>query len=497
MTLTHEPIEGEHFIVVSETTGESWEIVVGLEVHCELATATKLFCGCPNMFGDEPNTNVCPVCLGLPGSLPVLNHNVVELAMRLGRALHCEVEPSVFARKNYFYPDMPKDYQVSQFDQPINVDGWLDLPDGTRVGIERAHIEEDTGKNTHAGGSGRIHGADYSLVDYNRAGVPLVEIVGRPHIRHPEQAKTYIDELRAILLTTGASDAKMEEGSLRVDANVSVRRVGDTALGTRCEVKNLNSLRSLGRAIEYEARRQVDLLETGERIKQETRHWDEGAGRTRAGRSKEEAEDYRYFQEPDLVPLAPSVEWIAAIDAAMPPLPAARRDALASSAGVAVTETSVVIAVQRDLDQLALAAIAAGGDGKRVLTHVEHNLSGDGATDLNPATFAQLVSLELGGQLTATQAKTVLAEMVTSGRAPDVIAAELGFEAMDSSELEGIVDGLIAESPEEWADFCTGDDKKRGKLQGFFTGKIMKATKGQADGKAVAALLESRRAESL
>jgi aspartyl-tRNA(Asn)/glutamyl-tRNA(Gln) amidotransferase subunit B len=497
MTLTHEPIEGEHFIVVSETTGESWEIVVGLEVHCELATATKLFCGCPNMFGDEPNTNVCPVCLGLPGSLPVLNHNVVELAMRLGRALHCEVEPSVFARKNYFYPDMPKDYQVSQFDQPINVDGWLDLPDGTRVGIERAHSEEDTGKNTHAGGSGRIHGADYSLVDYNRAGVPLVEIVGRPHIRHPEQAKTYIDELRAILLTTGASDAKMEEGSLRVDANVSVRRVGDTALGTRCEVKNLNSLRSLGRAIEYEARRQVDLLETGERIKQETRHWDEGAGRTRAGRSKEEAEDYRYFQEPDLVPLAPSAEWIAAIDAAMPPLPAARRDALASFAGVAVTETSVVIAVQRDLDQLALAAIAAGGDGKRVLTHVEHNLSGDGATNLNPATFAQLVSLELGGQLTATQAKTVLAEMVTSGRAPDVIAAELGFEAMDSSELEGIVDGLIAESPEEWADFCTGDDKKRGKLQGFFTGKIMKATKGQADGKAVAALLESRRAKSL
>ena len=207
MTLTHEPIEGEHFIVVSETTGDEWEIVVGLEVHCELATTTKLFCGCPNMFGDEPNTNVCPVCLGLPGSLPVLNENVVELAMRLGRALQCSVEPSVFARKNYFYPDMPKDYQVTQFDKPITLDGWLDLPDGTRVGIERAHIEEDTGKNSHAGGSGRIHGADYSLVDYNRAGVPLVEIVGRPHIRHPEQAKTYIDELRAILLTTGASDA--------------------------------------------------------------------------------------------------------------------------------------------------------------------------------------------------------------------------------------------------------------------------------------------------
>ncbi len=491
--LTHEPIEGEHFTITSETTGDEWEIVVGLEVHCELATATKLFCSCPNMFGDEPNTNICPVCLGLPGSLPVLNHQVVELAMRLGRALNCSVEPSVFARKNYFYPDMPKDYQVSQFDRPINVDGWLDLPDGTRVGIERAHIEEDTGKNSHAGGSGRIHGADYSLVDYNRAGVPLVEIVGRPHIRHPEQAKAYIDELRAILLATGASDAKMEEGSLRVDANVSVRRVGDPELGKRCEVKNLNSLRSLGRAIEYEARRQVDLLETGERVKQETRHWDEGAGRTRPGRSKEEAEDYRYFQEPDLVPLAPSAEWVTAIDDAMPSLPAARRTALAEAAGVEPTETAVVVAVQRDLDALALAAIAAGGDGARVLLHVEHNLAVDGAESLDPAHFAQLVTLEVAGQLTATQAKTVLGDMLESGKAPDLIAAERGFEAMDTSELEGIVDGIIAESPDEWADYCGGDDKRRGKLQGFFVGKVMKATRGQADGKAVNAVLDARR----
>jgi len=495
MSLTHELIEGEHFVVTSETTGDDWEIVVGLEVHCELATATKLFCGCPNMFGDEPNTNVCPVCLGLPGSLPVLNENVVELAMRLGRALHCTVEPSVFARKNYFYPDMPKDYQVSQYDRPINVDGWLDLPDGTRVGIERAHIEEDTGKNTHAGGSGRIHGADYSLVDYNRAGVPLVEIVGRPHIRHPEQAKTYIDELRAILLATGASDARMEEGSLRVDANVSVRRVGDDALGTRCEIKNLNSLRSLGRAIEYEARRQVDLLETGERIKQETRHWDEGAGRTRPGRSKEEAEDYRYFQEPDLVPLAPDAAWVAAVDAALPPLPAARRDALALAAGVAATDPGVVIAVQRDLDALALAAVGAGGDPRRVLTHVEHNLAVDGADRLDPALLAALVTMEVGGDLTATQAKTVLADMVASGRAPDVIAAELGFEAMDTGALEAVVDAVIAESPDEWENFRTGDEKKRAKLQGFFTGKIMKATKGQADGRAVAEILARRAAD--
>jgi aspartyl-tRNA(Asn)/glutamyl-tRNA(Gln) amidotransferase subunit B len=400
----------------------------------------------------------------------------------------------VFARKNYFYPDMPKDYQVSQYDRPINVDGWLDLPDGTRVGIERAHIEEDTGKNTHAGGGGRIHGADYSLVDYNRAGVPLVEIVGRPHIRHPEQAKTYIDELRAILLATGASDAKMEEGSLRVDANVSVRRVGDPELGRRCEIKNLNSLRSLGRAIEYEARRQVDILESGETVKQETRHWDEDAGRTRPGRSKEEAEDYRYFQEPDLVPLDPGSEWVAAVDAAMPVLPAERRRRLAEAAGTEPTETAVVVAVQRDIDGLALAAISAGGDGPRVLTHIEHNLAVDGAAALDPTDLAQLVRMETAGQLTATQAKTVLAEMVATGAGPEAIAAERGFEAMDTSDLEGIVDGIIAENPDDWAAYCTGDEKRRGKLQGFFVGKVMKATKGQADGKAVNQILAQRAA---
>ncbi len=238
-----------------------WETVVGLEVHCELATATKLFCACRNAFGDEPNTNICPVCLGLPGSLPVLNRGAVELAMRLGLALGCTVRPSLFHRKNYFYPDMPKDYQVSQYDQPINVDGVLELADGTRIGIERAHLEEDTGKSTHVGGGGRIHEADHSLVDYNRAGVPLVEVVSRPDLRSAEAAKAYVNELRAVLVATGASDARMEEGSMRVDANISVRPVGSSTLGTRCEVKNLNSTRSLGRAIDYEARRQIALLE--------------------------------------------------------------------------------------------------------------------------------------------------------------------------------------------------------------------------------------------
>ncbi len=476
---------------------DDWELVVGLEVHCELATATKLFCGCPNQFGDDPNTNVCPVCLGLPGSLPVLNHQAVELAMRIGRALNCTVHPSVFARKNYFYPDMPKDYQVSQYDQPINADGWLDLPDGSRIGITRAHLEEDTGKNTHAGGSGRIHGADYSLIDYNRAGVPLVEIVSEPDVRSPEQARTYVAELRTILLAIGASDAKMEEGSMRVDANVSVRPHGQAAFGTRCEIKNLNSLRSLVRAIEYEARRQVDLLGTGERIHQETRHWDEEAGRTRAGRSKEEAEDYRYFQEPDLVPVAPGADWLARVEAALPVLPAARRETLAGAAGLAATHPGVVMAVDRGLDDLARGAIAAGADPVRVLTHVEHNLAVEGAETLGAAALAELVGMETGGALTATQAKTVLADMVATGRGPAEIAAERGFEAMDTGALEAIVDEAIAANASEWADYvaasAAGDDKRLKKLTGFFTGKIMQASKGQADGRAVNELLTRKR----
>jgi aspartyl-tRNA(Asn)/glutamyl-tRNA(Gln) amidotransferase subunit B len=468
---------------------EGWETVVGLEVHVELATETKLFCGCRNAFGSEPNTNVCPVCLGLPGSLPVLNRAAVEYAMRLGRALGCRVDASTFARKNYFYPDMPKDYQVSQYDLPINVDGVLELPDGFRVGIERAHIEEDTGKSTHIGGGGRIHDAAYSLVDYNRAGVPLVEIVSRPDVRTADQARAYANELRGILLATGVSDARMEEGSMRVDANVSVRREGDETLGTRAEVKNLNSIRSLGRAIDYEARRQVDRLEAGERVIQETRHWNEEDGRTHTLRSKEEAYDYRYFPEPDLVPLAPDADWVNRVDAALPLLPAARRAALATAAGVATADVATI--VDRGHDELAGAAIADGADARTVLNRVGNDLAGDlGALDAVGLTA--LVALETGGDLTATQAKAVLAEMVTSGRAPADIAADLGFEAMDAGELESVVDGIIADHPDDWTQFVEGDEKARGKLTGFFVGLVMKATKGQADGKAVTALLRQK-----
>jgi aspartyl-tRNA(Asn)/glutamyl-tRNA(Gln) amidotransferase subunit B len=474
---------------MSGTTG--WEIVIGLEVHAELATRTKLFSGARNAFGDEPNTNVDPVSLGLPGSLPVLNEKAVELAILTGLALNCAIKPCVFARKNYFYPDMPKDFQISQYDQPLNVDGWLDLPSGKRVGIERAHLEEDTGKNTHQGGDGRITGADYSLIDYNRAGVPLLEIVGRPDLASAEEAAAYVEELRDILVTIGASDGRMEEGSLRVDANVSVRRPGEP-LGTRCEIKNVNSLRSLRRAIDYEAARQIDLLEGGERIRQETRHWDEAAGRTRPGRSKEDAEDYRYFPEPDLVPVEPDPAWVEALRAALPPLPGARRQRLADAGGVRPDSSAVVVAVQRGLDDLALAAIAAGGDPARVLVHVEHNLAVEGADRLTAASLAALVLLETTGKLTATQAKAVLVAMVETGRSPEEVAAEKGFEAMDSGDLAAMVDAVIAANPEEWGRFHAGDAAARGKLTGFFVGQVMKASKGKADGKAVTALLAQR-----
>ncbi|HEX2849619.1 MAG TPA: Asp-tRNA(Asn)/Glu-tRNA(Gln) amidotransferase subunit GatB [Acidimicrobiales bacterium] len=469
---------------------DEWETVVGLEVHCELKTESKLFCGCRNAFGDEPNTNVCPVCLGLPGSLPVLNRHVVELAMRVGRALHCRVERSIFHRKNYFYPDMPKDYQISQYDEPIDVEGHLELPDGYRVGIVRAHIEEDTGKTAHIGGSGgRIHGADHSLVDYNRAGVPLLEIVSEPDIRTADQAKAYVSELRAILVATGASDGKMEEGSLRVDANVSVRPSHRATFGTRCEIKNLNSLRSLARAIEYEARRQIELLEAGESIVQETRHWNESEGRTSSMRSKEEAFDYRYFPEPDLVPVAPDEAWQATVAASLPVLPAERRARLADAAGVAPAE--VALLVELDLDQLVLDSVALGADPRVSINRAQNEVAADigNAGRLTPSSFAALVAMETAGKITATQAKQVLAAMLGGeGDDPAAIVAARGFEAMDESTLAASVDEVIAANPDQWQRFVGGDQK----VTGFFVGQVMKRTQGKADGKAVTRLLQER-----
>jgi aspartyl-tRNA(Asn)/glutamyl-tRNA(Gln) amidotransferase subunit B len=475
----------------------AWETVVGLEVHSELATATKLFCSCRNAFGEEPNTNVCPVCLGLPGSLPVLNAAAVELAMRVGDALHCEIRRSIFHRKNYFYPDMPKDYQISQYDEPINVNGWLELADGARVGIERAHMEEDTGKTTHVGRGGRIHEATESLVDYNRAGVPLLEIVSAPDLRSAEQARAYVAELRGILLATGASDARMEEGSLRVDANVSVRPAGSADLGTRAEIKNMNSLRSLGRAIEYEVARQVALLKAGEAVVQETRHWNEAEGRTSSLRSKEEAYDYRYFPEPDLLPVAPDGAWISRVHAEAATLPAERRARLSAAAGAEGTGDGelpaglVATLVELDLDGLVLGAIDAGADPKLAVNRAANEAAAhpEAARRLDPRTFATLLSMETSGRLSATQAKTVLGQILEEGGDPAEIARARGFEGLSEDALAEVVDKVLAAHPDEWERYRAGDPK----VSQFLVGQVMRETRGKANGKAVMALFAARK----
>jgi aspartyl-tRNA(Asn)/glutamyl-tRNA(Gln) amidotransferase subunit B len=470
---------------------DGWELIVGLEVHVELATATKLFSASANRFGDEPNTNIDPVTLGLPGALPVLNRHAVELAMRVGLALNCTVQASTFHRKNYFYPDMPKAYQISQYDQPINIDGYLELPGGKQIGIERAHLEEDTGKSTHfGGGGGRIHGSTHSLIDFNRAGVPLVEIVSRPDIRTADEARQYVTELRAILVAVGASDAKMEEGSMRCDANVSVHKPG-TPYGTRCEIKNVNSIRSLGRAIEYEARRQIIMLEDGETIRQETRHWDENDGRTHTLRVKEDADDYRYFLEPDLVLLDPSPEWIQAVRDALPVLPGARRHRLAAATGSAPDSEAVMSVVDRSQDDYVLAVAAAGGDATRALIYVKEAFAEAGESPVIPAgDIAALTLLEISGKLTATQAKAVLAEIVDNGGGDAAaIAAAKGFEAMDTSAVDTMVDQVIAENGAAWAKYVAGEDKAMGAL----VGAAMKMSQGKADGKLITALLQARR----
>ena len=470
-----------------------WQLIVGLEVHVELATKTKMFSASANRFGDEPNTNIDPVTLGLPGALPVLNQHAIELAMRIGLALNCKVQPCTFHRKNYFYPDLPKAYQITQYDHPLNVDGHLMLPGDVRIGIERAHLEEDTGKSTHFGGSsGRIHGSDYSLLDYNRAGVPLVEIVSRPDIRTSEQARQYVAELRSILLAVGASDAKMEEGSMRCDVNVSVHKPG-TPFGTRCEIKNVNSIRSVGRAIDYESRRQVDLIESGGTIRQETRHWDDSTGRTETLRTKEDADDYRYFLEPDLVPLVPDPAWIEAVRAALPVLPAARRKALAELCSVDKDGESAIVVVERGQDDYVRAVISAGGDARRAVIYVQQAFAEQGATPKVPAKdLAALTILERDAKVTSTQAKTLLTDLIESGGGDVVaMATKRGFEALDTAALVAMVDDAIAAEPGAWQKYCDGEEKALGAL----VGAIMKSSKGKADGKAATAILQSKRAK--
>jgi aspartyl-tRNA(Asn)/glutamyl-tRNA(Gln) amidotransferase subunit B len=474
------------------TLSDGWEMVVGLEVHTELKTVTKMFCGCANAFGAAPNTNVCPTCLGLPGSLPVLNVRAVELAMAIGTALHSAISPSTFHRKNYFYPDMPKDFQISQYDLPINVGGYLDLPDGSRVSIERAHLEEDTGKSTHLGGSGRIHGADRSLVDYNRSGVPLVEIVSGPDIRSSAQARTYAAELRGILIATDASDGRMEEGSMRIDANVSVRR-SDDPFGTRCEIKNLNSLRSLQRAIDFEAARQVELIESGATVRQETRHWDENLATTSTMRVKEEADDYRYFREPDLVDLAPDLVWQARVRDGLGPMPAERRATLARrlSDPPRVLLDALEVVIDLGLDPFVNAALDAEVEPDLAFARAANEIAGDleGIPNLSVEAYVATLLMEQRGDLSATQSKSVLGEILERGGDPASVAADRGYERLASSALGDVVASLIDQYPDEWSRYRDGDEK----LAQFFIGQVMKLTSGQANGKEVVAELQARR----
>jgi aspartyl-tRNA(Asn)/glutamyl-tRNA(Gln) amidotransferase subunit B len=473
-----------------------WEPVIGMETHVELGTRSKMFCGCSTVFGAPPNTHVCPVCLGLPGSLPVANEAAIRYTVMIGLALNCSIADWCrFARKNYFYPDMPKNYQISQYDEPLCFDGWIDI-DGARIGIERVHLEEDTGKSLHVGGAtGRIHGADHSLVDYNRAGIPLVEIVTRPDIHSAEAARAYVTELRDILRTLGASDVKMEEGSLRCDVNVSLRARGSDILGTRAEVKNVNSLRSVERAVRHEVTRQAARLAAGERIVQETRHFHENTGTTTEGRSKEEAQDYRYFPEPDLVPIAPDRAWVASLQEELPELPAARRTRLVGSLGLPSTDVDAM--TRAGVLDLVLETVAAGAGPAEARNwwlgdlQARANAASVDAGDLGvtPAHVARVCALVAAGDLSATLAKAVFEGVIETGSDPDAVIAARGLKQVsDEGALGAAVDDAIAANPDIAAKVRDGKVAAAGAL----VGAVMKAMRGQANAATVNRLVLER-----
>ena len=484
---------------------EKYEPVMGLEVHVELNTNSKMFCGCATEFGAEPNTQTCPVCLGLPGSLPVVNEKAIESAIKIGLALNCKVAPfSRFARKNYFYPDMPKNYQTSQYDEPICYDGYLDIEIDTeegikqfRIEIERVHMEEDTGKSLHMGGAtGRIHGADYSLLDYNRAGIPLIEIVTKiiPGTGKygPEVAKAYVAELRDILRSIGVSDVKMEQGSLRCDANVSLRLIGSDQLGTRSETKNVNSLRSVERAIRGEMIRHAELLDKGERVIQETRHFHEDTGLTTSGRSKEQAEDYRYFQDPDLVPVAPSAEWIEQLRASLPEKPSARRKRLQSAWSVPDKEMSAM--VNADVLDIVETTVNLGADPtkargwwlgeiSRIANEKEVEVSD---LTITPSDVAEIIELINKGELTDKLARQVVEGVINGEGKPAEVIAMRGFKVVsDDGALLTAIEKACAAMPD------VAEKVRGGHLPaaGALIGAVMKETKGQADAAKVRELL--------
>ena len=482
-----------------------YEPVLGLEVHVELGTASKMFCGCSTVFGAEPNTQTCPVCLGLPGALPAVNAKAIEYTIAIGLALNCSIAPfSRFARKNYFYPDMPKNFQTSQYDEPICTNGYLDIsidteegPKQFKIEIERVHMEEDTGKSLHMGGStGRIHGADYSLLDYNRAGIPLVEIVTKVVTGTgkyaPEVARAYVTELRDILRSLGVSDVKMEQGSLRCDANVSLRPIGTTTLGTRSETKNVNSLRSVERAVRGEMIRHAEVLDSGKKVIQETRHFHEDTGLTTPGRSKEQAEDYRYFPEPDLVPVAPAADWIEKIRGTLPEKPSVRRKRLQDSWSVPDKEMAAMI--NADVLDLVEATVKLGADPTRargwwlgeIARIANEKEVSAGALPITASDVNEIVSLITSGELTDKLARQVVEGVINGEGRPAEIIEKRGIKVVsDDSALMSAIEKAIAAQPDV-------AEKVRGghiPATGALIGAVMKETKGQADAAKVRELL--------
>ncbi len=475
----------------------TYEAVIGLECHVELSTKTKMFCSCANVFGDEPNANTCPVCVGHPGSLPVPNREAIARIIKIGLALGSQIAPhSMFHRKNYFYPDMPKNYQISQYDLPICVGGYLDvdLPDGStsRVGITRVHMEEDTGKTAHGSESGRIHDAQHALIDYNRAGVPLVECVSEPDMRSPEEAAAYLRELRATLESLDVSDVRMEEGSLRCDANISLRPAGTEPFGTKVEIKNMNSIRSLERALIYEIERQTTALETGQPIVQETRHWDEDSATTKSMRSKEEAFDYRYFPEPDIPALEPDTAWIDDIRAGIPELPRARRARYTDELGLK-PDTARVLAADRAAAAFFDELMALDPDPVAAANWVTQdvaalrNTGGEGL--LTPRHVADLLGLLADGTVSGAGAKEALAVAHEAGEPIARIVDAKGLrQVSDETSLGAWADEVIAENPDVVEKFRAG---KEGVI-GFLVGALMKKAAGAANPKLAQDTLRER-----
>jgi len=474
---------------------QATEAVIGLEVHVELLTASKMFCGCRNAFGSPPNTNVCPVCLGFPGSLPVANAKAVEYLCKAGMALGCDVAAySKFDRKNYFYPDMPKNYQISQYDMPLTTGGGITLPAGKRVRLTRIHLEEDTGKNVHAGES--IAKSAYTLVDFNRAGVPLMEIVSEPEIASAQEAEAYLTELKAVMSYIGVSDVKMHEGSLRCDANVSIRPVGSTDLGTKVEIKNLNSFRSVGRAIDYEIARMRECLRAGERIVQETRGWDETSGSTHSMRSKEQAHDYRYFPDPDLVPLELDSAMLERWRAQLPELPSAKRERYVREFGLSAYDAGVLTEERETAQFFEAVAASSGnpkqaanwmmGDVRRVLQKHELTLA---QAVLRPQQLAALIALVADGTISGKAAKEVIEPVVVEGADPKRVIEERGLaQTSDTAAVAAFVDQALAANAESVASYKAGKEK----AFEFIVGQVMKLSRGKANVEMVRAMLKER-----